>query len=870
MYWRTRPRSATDPRRSALALRRCTTAVLAALLCATGAQLAPQAAIATGETAPAESPAEAPAETTTPEAPADAEEPEPTADAGDPPPTPQPAAETPEPTEPTDPSAEPPAPETPDPNANGPRRFTGDASAEAALACVAGTYYSVSSTGQLRSVTGQTVTNISPPATGVTSFNGLGVGTGGERVYAYERTNTGRTATMWSFNTTTNAWTNTGHTYNTTTAANGAYTGTLIAGAVNQSTGNFTFGGFQSVTVGGTATLQFKIWRYVPATGAFTYLGYINAGADSGQGANGDLDFDANGNMLILRGTGTTATLHSVTAANLAAANGGLIPSSALSSFASQSNVNGIAFDASGRLFLGSQTTVEAYTMPGFTNRQVVNSTLTDSTDLASCSSPPTVTVEKRVNARAKAEDQFTLSLTTGATTVGTATTSGDAVGVQTQRIGPVPTGRGATLTFTETAAGQTRLSDYTTAYECRVDGSTTPLVSGTGTTGTLTVPTTGQSIVCTFTNSTRPATLRVNKVWVVDGQQFAQGSQPAGINATLGLSPLGTTAGAPQWGQQRSGFAAGQNVAVSEQVTLDPAVVPGCRLTAATISGSGITGTPALGAPTAVTLPAAANELTITNTVTCEQTLTLVKQVTNSFGGALAPAAWNGRLHAQQTGSPRLDFTTGQTRTVATGAYVISERQLDGYDLTGVTCQGATFSAATSTLTIARGQQATCTLTNRDLPGDVTWSKVGPDGDALAGSRWTLTGPGSTAVVIDDCTAASAAACTGRDANPSAGGFRITGLAWGDYTLTETSPPAGFVRDPAVHRFTITATQRTVGLGAYANAQATGPELPFTGGAGSDAFTLIGASILGGGVIAAIALGLRRRAVSQAPRATP
>ncbi|MEJ6488116.1 SpaA isopeptide-forming pilin-related protein [Leucobacter sp. USCH14] len=856
-------------------MRRCSTVLLAVLVCAAGSQIAPRAAVATENHVSNEPALEAPGDEEAPDdlgtsAPEDpAEEPEPTTDEGDPTAHPETSEEAPE--SPGQTSTSPSETAAPDPVATGPPVLANDISAQAALACVAGTYYSVSSTGQLRSVSGQTVRTVGTSASGVSSFNGLGVGAGGEQVYAYERTNTGRTVTMWEFNTTTNTWSNTGDTYNTGVAANGGFTGQLIAGAVNQSTGNFNFGGYQTATVNGVSTLQFKIWRYSPASGTFAYLGYINAGTNPGTGSNGDLDFDASGNMFILRGAGNTGTLFSVTAANLQAAGGGLIPSSASNNFASQANVNGIAFDASGRLFMGSTTTVEAYNMPGFTNRQVVNSTLTDSTDLASCSSPPTVTVEKRVNARAKAEDQFTLNLSNGATSVGSATTSGESTGLQAQRVGPVPTGRGATLTFTETAAGQTRLSDYTTTYECRVDGSTTPLVSGTGTSGTLTVPTTGQSIVCTFTNSTRPATVRVNKTWIVDGQQFAQGSQPAGMTATLGLTPLGSTTGAPQWGQLRSGYAIGQNVAISEEVSFDPAVVPGCRLTSATISGSGITGTPALGSPTSVVLPAAANEYTVTNTVTCEQTLTLVKQVTNGFGGALAPAAWSGRLHAQQSGSPRLDFATGQSRVVATGSYVISERQLDGYELTGIACQGATFSPATSTLTIARGQQATCTLTNRDLPGDATWSKVGPDGDALAGSRWTLTGPaGSTPLVIDDCTAASAAACTGRDANPGAGDFRLTGLSWGEYTLTETTAPAGFVRDPTVHRFTISASQRTASLGALTNQQADGPALPLTGGTGSDAFTIIGSSVLGVGIIAAVVFGLRRRAVSQAPRPTP
>ncbi|GAA2178126.1 hypothetical protein GCM10009847_06900 [Leucobacter tardus] len=744
------------------------------------------------------------------------------------------------------------------------QRQSREVGALAALACTPGSFYSVSATGQLRSVTNGTIADVGTPAAGVTSFNGLGVSTGGARAMAYERTNSSRTATIYDYNTTTNAWTSTGRSLNTNLAANGGFTGSLVAGAISQATGDFLFGGFQTVTTGNTTQLQFRIWRYTPGNQSFGYLGYINGGnVAAGTTANGDLDLDANGNMFIVRGSGTSAVIYSVTAANLAAANGGLIPSSASNSFTASTDVNGAAFDASGRLYLGSQTTVDSFAMPGFTDRRTVTSSLAGSTDLASCSSPPTITVEKVVNGRAKAEDQFTMSLTSGTIAVASATTEGTSTGVQSQRIGPLPTGRGTSLTFTETAAGQTRLSDYTTTWDCRLDGATTPFASGTGTTGTITVPSSGQAIRCAFTNATRPATTRVDKVWVIDGQRFAHGSQPQGFDATLRLSPSGTPTGDAVWGQVRSGFAIGQRITVAEDTTIDTARMPGCRVSSASLTGSGITGSVDASAGALVTLPAAANTYTLTNTVTCEQTLTVTKQLDHRHGGTRIPADWNGRLFADQSGAGRLTFASGQTQTVPTGSFVIGEDQLAGYELGSVSCQGATFNATTRAVTIARGQQAQCTVVNRDLPGTLTWSVTDPSGTPLAGSTWTLIRPGGAApLTIEDCVAASAAACTGPDRDPAAGAFSLTNLPWGDYVLVEERAPAGFQPSTARYPFTVSGGQLTITTSAFVNRQVVPPTLPRTGGTGSDGFTIAGAILLGGGLAGAIALWFRRRAV--------
>ncbi len=74
----------------------------------------------------------------------------------------------------------------------------------------------------------------------------------------------------------------------------------------------------------------------------------------------------------------------------------------------------------------------------------------------------------------------------------------------------------------------------------------------------------------------------------------------------------------------------------------------------------------------------------------------------------------------------------------------------------------------------------------HRASPGDVTWRKVDPDGKLLGGSSWELTGPGGqTAPVVDNGE---------NDQDPTPGVLSISGIAWGDYTLTETKAPFGYL----------------------------------------------------------------------------
>ena len=89
---------------------------------------------------------------------------------------------------------------------------------------------------------------------------------------------------------------------------------------------------------------------------------------------------------------------------------------------------------------------------------------------------------------------------------------------------------------------------------------------------------------------------------------------------------------------------------------------------------------------------------------------------------------------------------------------------------------------------------------------------------------------------------------------DPKAGGFQLTDLAWGTYTLIETKAPAGFVLDESKHAFTVggeSPAQIVWDLGKITNEQREGLDLPLTGGTGTQTF------LFGGGAVLLAALGV-------------
>ncbi|NLI86048.1 MAG: hypothetical protein GX440_11815 [Propionibacterium sp.] len=744
---------------------------------------------------------------------------------------------------------------------------------ETAPKCEAGYVYGIQDSGQIRQVASDgTVTNLgSPSGTGGT-FNGLGIGSGGSPVFAYARSGQGNSdsnVSIYRYDTVTGTWTDTGHNVDSTQGSNRNVT--FVAGAVNLDTGKYFLGGYRTSSNART----FNIWEYDPATNTSTYKGYINAGDSSGS-ANGDMAFDADGNLFIVRGSASTTTIYSVTSANLTAANGGLIASSGASSVNNTtSNVNGVAFDADGHGFLSSSGEVQKYNMPGWTDRAPVTSSLGGSNDLSSCGSPPTITIEKEVQGgRVNTTDQFTLSLKQGDTTISEATTEGSATGVQDQRIGPIPTVRNVSLTFSEGAAGTTNLSQYASAYQCTVtyrDGTVQNLEQVNGTSGSITIPSTGDAVRCVFRNSPLVANVSVQKQvtdtsgenptarsgWMVGAASTATvGSVTQAPSATTGTTDASGTA---SWALNFGTNASTATVAVHEEMQDDYVFSRG-QCTVTSLSGDSVS-TPLI-TPEVTVLsgvkPGDNVVCTYVNQPAPQSTLTLVKSVENNHGGSAQVSDFS--LTATPDDGSALSFTSGETQEIEPGRYLIGETLRPGYEQVSLACAAGDEDLAVtdSAVEIGTGQDVTCTLTNQDKPGSVTWSKVDDEGGLLAGAVWTLTGPDQgTEVDIEDCVATSAASCTGLDKDPAGGQFKAEDLAWGDYILAEKTAPPGYQRTGENLEFAIAGDALEISLDEIANEQQPGAVLPLTGGLGRDAFLLGGTTLL---LLAAGALVVRQR----------
>jgi LPXTG-motif cell wall-anchored protein len=733
--------------------------------------------------------------------------------------------------------------------------------------CAAGYIYGIrSEIGQIIQVAPNGgVTLLGSPVGGFGSknFNGLGIGTGGSPVYAFNRSGDGSDdrPMIYRFDTATGTWGSTG-TRIPAANSNGV---TFIAGAVDLDNGHYFLGGYAS----SDSSRVFRLWEYAPGNpGSIVYKGSV---ATPGSGnANGDIAFDTNGNLFIVRGSGNTTTVYSVTAANLAAANGGTIAASPSNSVSNTTDdVNGIAFDSTGKGYLAGHDTLQSYDMPGWTGRKTVTSSLGHSTDLASCGSPPTIAIEKVVQGgRAQQGDQFKLTLNQGGTQIANATTTGNAAGVQPDRIGPLPTVRGVPLTFAESAAGTTNMSYYASSYRCLVDGVQT--TQGNGISGSITIPARGQAVECQFYNAPLTANVAIHKD-VKDGtgataprQGWSVGAQTQATAGTATVNPTATTQttnanGDAAWKLRFGTVNDRATVSVSETQQTGYQFDSGsCVVTHldGTTSTTALTGTDAkaLGG----VKPGDNVQCTYVNkTIT---TLTVIKKVANKYAEPAKPDDF--KLTATQQGGSAKPFASGVSQNVQPGSYEIGETLLPGYQQDGIACKSGSnpvdvvVTDGKGKVTVPDAQNIVCTVTNSGKPGSVTWEKTddGDSGTHLSGSQWTLTGPGVPAgTVINDCvTTGNCGSGAYDDQDPRPGYFQLKNQNWANgYVLKESKAPAGYERSDDEHQYSISASKLDYAFAAaFVNKQRTPPTLPLTGGMSTDAFIAIG------GVLVASAIG--------------
>ena len=312
---------------------------------------------------------------------------------------------------------------------------------------------------------------------------------------------------------------------------------TVVAGAVEPKSGDFYFGYYSVATGQKQATLH--VYR-TPGSGAAETAKLLTATITTSVDmtnywGNGDFAFDANGNLHFVLSSSTKpadwwqpavpgqAVVGSLTAQQLE--NG---KSVRVSSSTPQRNplnetggFNGLAYLVSGKMVAeqgSSQTLAEPGTLkPIGAPQQNPNFSLVD---LASCASPPTLTLQKNVIDRVENADQFQLELLRGGTVLNEALTSGTKAGIQAERIENVPVEAGAKYRIRETFPAADSAKMYQSALACVQDPAglkkpltVTPVQAHEW---DVTIPTaagvSGAEVLCTITNDPLHPNLAITK----------------------------------------------------------------------------------------------------------------------------------------------------------------------------------------------------------------------------------------------------------------------------------------------------------------------------------------------------------------------
>lgn len=290
--------------------------------------------------------------------------------------------------------------------------------------------------------------------------------------------------------------------------------------------------------------------------------------------------------------------------------------------------------------------------------------------------------------------------------------------------------GQQGSIKMVETAQSGYELESFT----CTNNGAPITLTAGGGgyTTANFGL---GSNIVCAVVNKQVQTSVKVNKVWVVNGQSYNDPSQlPASLQAQLKLQNTGNSSMSDQaWGVTRDGYAINSTVKITEeQKGTWPSL---CTWDSAVINGTGATNVNVKGATfTSPALPAGVTTYTITNTVTCKSELKLVKVVQNPNGGSATSADWN----LTYTGGPQGGVASGTTVTLNPGAYTIGETTGPaGYSLSGKSC---TTGLSGDVVTLPIATTVTCTFTNTDSPTNLTLQKIVVGAPGVGPENWTLT----------------------------------------------------------------------------------------------------------------------------------
>lgn len=728
-----------------------------------------------------------------------------------------------------------------------------------------------------------------------TSVNALGIGANAEDIYAirhYEyRYNPYAQLGQWDYtiykyDRGANRWVR--QTSRTQSGLNVPY----IAGAVQLSTGMFYFGTYDAPgDVNTVRQLRFRLYRFDPRSRTTRDLGSFNTGRQLAAGepynsaANGDMAFDEEGNLFVVRSGSSfygssdkETSIHSITADALAGANGGNIPASSTAPIRTEGSVNGIAFDAYGRLYLGDTTTVNRHDPIDYENLGVFKSGLSESRDLASCASPATIRLRKNVESRRAPNDQFVLNLMkNGAggtqTMIPSVTTSGNRDGLQAETIGVFPVRTGTRYTFSENMAGNSpsAASAYRSTWRC--EDKSGPIAAGEGRSGSVTIPNTASAeVICTFTNTPANGSLVWEKgdaddrnvrlggsVWTLDGPLAPGRSQTVRDCVAANVSQCRAEDNDTD---PRAGYFKVDGLYLGQYKLREHTPPSGYEGTTQTFTQTLTSDKQQLSfgridnkklvaqieVKKEVRDPAGAK-------VADASGWTLAVDLESNLHGTLSPLKdsdpWFGKHQVSNASGTVPELWTVSFPNSATRQDVrITEAARPASYSASIRCTSNKRQPVTGTgsglnvRALQPGEKLTCVVTNKQLPGSVVWEKTDASGTHLSGSEWSVTTTQQGVINVQDCVKAGACQ-NGGDRDPQPGRFRLEGLKWQNLSLEETAAPPGYRRDTAVRTQTIGENTLQANFGRITNETVTLPLLPLTGGMGADSFLMAGAGIL-------------------------
>lgn len=236
-------------------------------------------------------------------------------------------------------------------------------------------------------------------------------------------------------------------------------TGAIVAGAVQLSTGDYYFGSFAADE---SDDVYFHIYKLLPNR-TVQYVGNFYTDRRRRDETNGDLAFDAKGNLFVIAGyhegiaggagRQQKAQVYEISAEDLAQASGGTLRATFFKPINYHDRISGIAFSSRGTVFLGAPggtlTENDPVRFEAISGGFGLNN-LSDHSDLASCTAPTTIHLALYITPQAfeqNARNSFLLDVSAGnpadRRSIITVETTGRQAGYQDEKTGVFPMPKG-------------------------------------------------------------------------------------------------------------------------------------------------------------------------------------------------------------------------------------------------------------------------------------------------------------------------------------------------------------------------------------------------------------------------------------------